>query len=303
MSKRAVMLSAILLSTSAFAAVRHQKPTRIVRQDASGNKSKALPPGKDKSDDIQVAWATFEHNDATGLGEMTKMDLTDQETKVFADHAKWNDKKKQAESAGNVRMSDPQADATGEKATIFYAKSKKLLVLVGSVQINVKPRDEDQPVTTPKTQGPAPVVLKDGKATVGQEKLASSDDDQDSPRKHPTVVTCDKVEYQYAKDKKHGVLTGHLKAVQQLKDNTRTITADHGEWFGLEDRLVLFSPVHYEDTKGTSMDPKGEVTIHTKKGDEWIKTGPGTATFHSDEADEDIGKKEKPADKKPVKKQ
>lgn len=301
MFKRALVLLAVSLAAASAAALGHQKAARLARQEAAG--AQAKPAGQKNSDDIQVDFATFHHNDATGLGEMTMMHLTDQETKVFADKASWNDKKKQAESSGNVKMTDPQADATGEKAFIYYAKSKKLLVLTGNVQINVKPRDEDKPGAPANPQGAAPVVLKDGKATLEQDKSASSDDEQDSPKKHPTLVTCDKVEYQYAKDKKHGLLTGHLKAVQQLKDNTRTVTADHGEWFGLEDRLVLFTPVHYEDTKGNSMEPKGEVTIHTKKGDEWIKTGPGTAVFHSDESEEDTSKKDKPAEKKPAKKQ
>ncbi len=295
---RLFVVIAISFSAAAYAA-HLQRPARLARQDAA----KKTEPDKGKAEDrINIKFLEWMHNSTTERGEAKGITIVDDKTLVQADHGKWDNRPKVqlAETVGNIKMIDPQADATGDKALIYYAKSKKLLILTGGVQITIKPRDEEQtqPAAAP---GPAPVSVQAGKATVQQPGTEEKPADDDSPRKHPTVVTCDKVEYQYGKDKKHAILSGHFKAVQTLKGNVRTLTADHGEWFGLEDRLVLYPPVHFEDTKGMIGDPKGEVTIHTKKGDEWIKTGPGEVSFPSSEVEEGDKEKGNPNEKTPDK--
>ena len=78
----------------------------------------------------------------------------------------------------------------------------------------------------------------------------------------------------------------HFKVVQKLSDKTRTLTANHAEWFGLEDKVVLHGPVHVEDTKGLKADTKDEVVLFVKEGQERMLMKGGTATLPQDDDDE-----------------
>jgi hypothetical protein len=114
-------------------------------------------------------------------------------------------------------------------------------------------------------------VLQNGKPRV---EAPDPDDDTsaESSRKYPATITCDKLEYEYAKSKKHAVLTGNFKVVQKFPDHTRTLWADYADYYGLEDRVMLHAPVRWEDTKN---DQKGsspeDVEVYTKDGDERLK--------------------------------
>lgn len=284
----------------------------VARQTAKTGESAAQPAPPAKTRFITINGENLKDNDATGVGEAINVKMVDGETVIRADHATWNKKSKTGEAGGNLSMTDPQADATGIKATIDWSKDKRLVIIDGGVTITVKPRRsaEDTPAPSApagvenrksKTENsPMPVQLKDGKAVVESDKPK----EDDSPRKHPVVITCDKLEYSYAKSKKHALLTGNFKAVQTLTEKTRTVTAHHAEWFGTEERLVLFPPVHFEDTKGTKGegDPTKTVTIYTKEGDERIELpGKSTIELRSDEVDDeaDVKPPAKPAAKKP----
>lgn len=231
------------------------------------------------------------HNDATGLGKASKVTVTVDDAIMRADVFTWNDKTKTGEATGNLSLNDPQADATGDKVLLYYAKSKRLMILTGNVQIVLKPKKET-PVNTgvgsssaASSVGPAPVKVENAKASVETEPEEESSTGE--VRKHPITVTCDKVEYQYAKDKKQAKLTGNFKAVQKLKNNTRTLTAEWAEWFGLEDRVVLHPPVHVEDTKGMKADTKEPVTLSTKEGAESIRLQKSVITMPAEEEEEE----------------
>jgi hypothetical protein len=141
---------------------------------------------------------------------------------------------------------------------------------------------------------PAPVKVNGNKATVEP----APDDNDESARNYPAIITCDKAEYYYAKDKKHGILTGNFKVVQKLPKKTRTLTAEHGEWFGKDEKIILYPPVHLEDTEGTDFDPVGEVTLHTKEGEEKVSMphgGTGKIVVKDEEEEKDTsGGKKKP---------
>jgi lipopolysaccharide export system protein LptA len=256
---------------------------------ASGwTQQKPTPPSKsqtskqtDKDTDIlDVSFGTIKISDYNGEHEYTTFVAVDKDTVISGDLCKVHDKKKTAEATGNLKMADPQADATGEKAVVYYAKGKKTLTILGSVQITVKPKDKSGKTgeagvssgAQSKSIDPAPVKVEGNKASVQQE---TKDNDDESARKYPAIITCDKFEYQYAKDKKHGILTGNFKVVQKLPKKTRTLTAEHGEWFGKEEKIILYPPVHFEDTDGTNFDPKGEVTVITKEGEESVSAAQG----------------------------
>lgn len=243
------------------------------------------PPKKEapKEREVRIAYDEMVHSETTGEGEARKVVLVDGETQVMADRAKWNTKTKVLEGTGNLLMTDPQADGTSEKAVVYWDKGKRLAVLTGNVTITVKPRRKDtQPPPGPPPAGPAPVVLEEDRARV------KGDDEEDSPRRHPAVITCDKVEYRYARNQKHAVLTGNFKVVQKLKDKTRTLTARYAEWFGREERILLHGPVKWEDSEGNGGEAPGDVTVYTAENDERIIVpGKGTAILRVKEEDEE----------------
>lgn len=253
---------------------------------AAASQNSPAPKSRDSDKEpefVDIQYGELLHNDITGRGAAKHITVKAADTIVKGDEGSWDQKARTAEASGHLTMTDPKADATGKKVVIYYAKSKKLMVITNGVEITIKPKKEDQ---TPSKGQPEvrPASL--------QEKKEGAADDEESPRKYPALVTCDKLEYEYAKDKKHGVLTGHFKVVQKLKDNTRTVTADHAEWFGRDEKIVLYPPVHWEDTKGNSGDNEGQVTINTADSSDEISTGsPGSLRFKVEDNEE------KPEDK------
>lgn len=283
--KRSYLFSvAVLLAPVFYQAARPQNAAQRPKTE----------PGKAEVRFVDIKASPIEHNDATGLGQGRNVLVIDGETRIRGDEGKWNKKTKQAEATGNLLLTDPEADGTCEKGEIYWAKSKRLVILTGNVTITVKPKQEKtQQAPEKQPSGPAPIAIQNGKAQV-QSAPPPDEDEENAPRKHPAVITCDKVEYQYAKDKKYGKLTGHFKVVQKLKDRTRTITAEHAEWFGLEERLVLHPPVKFEDSKGDSGQSEGIVQVFTKEGDERIITKEMALRIRVEEDEE-----ERPGDKKP----
>ena len=153
-------------------------------------------------------------------------------------------------------------------------------MVTGSVVVVVKPKSDK-----PEPMAPAPVTLNPANGTATVDSPGKQDEGPSSARKYPATITCDKLEYEYAKEKKHAVLNGNFKVVQKLSDKTRTMTAEHAEWFGLEERLVLYPPVHAEDTKGMKADSKEIVTVLTKEGAEGLTMKKGMAIINVDDDD------------------
>jgi lipopolysaccharide export system protein LptA len=279
-ARRAIMLASTILLTLAAYAARPQA------------KDAAKTPSRPQSEKANQRVLTIEHqgweyNETDETSDFKKAVITDEDTVFRADTVRVKNKKgiQTADATGDLLVTDPQVDVTGEKAVIYYAKSKRLAVLTGNIHITVKPKKETGPPPASASPAPAPVAVQNGKATVGtpQEEDANS---ASSARKHPAEITCDKLEYEYAKDKKHATLTGHFKVVQKLSDRTRTLTADHAEWFGTEERILLYAPVHWEDTKGMKGDTPKDVTIYTREGSEKLEMKQGTMTMPVEEEEE-----------------
>lgn len=249
---------------------------------------------------IEAAAARF--NDATGIGEARQVVVNDPEegTVLHADLWQWNTKTKTAKATGGLLLSDPQAEVTGERADIDYARAKRIAVLTGKVRITIKSKRsvEEAPPTAPPA--PAPVTLQNGQATAQTPPAEEGEDSLREARRHPTVVTCDKVEYHYARNKRYALLTGNFKAVQQLPDKTRTLTAKQAEWFGLEDRLVLRGPVHVEDTKGMKGDTPDDVVVYTKEGEERMEMkGKFSGVYPVEEEEDEVAPSPPPTGNRP----
>ena len=241
-------------------------------------------PAPKKERVVRVTADVLSHNDATGVGAGKNFTIVDGETLVKGDDGKWNQKQKVAEATGNLSMVDPQASGTSKKVIVQYAASKKIVEMVDDVTITVKPRKK-------AASGPAPVSLEGDSARV-------KNGEEDSPRSHPAIITCDRVEYHYARDKKYAKLTGNFKVVQKLKDLTRNVTAKYAEWFGNEDKILLYPPVHFEDTKGQKFDTPQPVTLFTTEGAETIQAKDVVLEFPVED-EEDEKPAPKPNQKKP----
>jgi hypothetical protein len=277
-----LLLTLTLLAPAAYMA-RSQSGQTPKKSDPPPRNS-AAPPAKEKPKVWTIQAEEFTQNDATGEGEAKQVVATSEEgTVIRADLWKWNDKTKVARASGNLSMSDPQADATADAAEVFYARDKRLIVLTGSVRITLKPkRQEETAAAAPPT--PAPAQVEGDRAVVSPPGQDTSE--REEARRYPVLVVCDRVEYQYARDKKLGRLTGNFKATQQVREVTRTLLAKSADWFGLEERALLHGPVDYSDTKGRRGTTKEDVTILTKEGAEEVRFKRGTFTFEVEEEEE-----------------
>ncbi len=249
-----------------------------------------------------IQYAEAEHSDKTGEGQAKAVVVTtDEGTVLHADRFAWNDRTRVARAEGNLRVVDPEADATGSAVEIQYARSKRLLILTGGVRLTIKPRQETpQPTAVKVEEGAAPSAVQKEPAR-GAAVVEEPDEDEAARlRKYPIEVTCDRLEYQYARDKKQGVLRGNFRAVQKLDDRTRTLTADHAEWFGREDLLVLKAPVKWEDTKGNSGASEHDVRIYTRRGEERLLMKSGTLTIIADDDEEQAPSQSRPPAQAPA---
>lgn len=287
---------------------------------AQDKKTPVLPPLVPKPDlaqtsqsktqkQLQAVYESFQQDESTYTSFMKKATITDvEEGTVFkADEIKVKnrpakekpapgDKEENqvATATGNMSVVDKQAEITGERCVTYFAKSKRLAVVTGNVVIIVKPKSSKPDAVIPAAPAPVIVNQANGKATL-QDPQTPTDEGPSSARKYPATITCDKLEYEYAKDKKHALLTGNFKVVQMLSDKTRTMTAEHAEWFGLEEKVVLYPPVHVEDTKGMLADSKEIVVVMTKEGAEGLTMKKGMATINVDDEDAPAAQPVKPS--------
>lgn len=273
---RTLAVGAALLAVSCALAVARQNPP------AQPAHAPDVPRPAKPAHTWTIEYEEAVHSDKTGEGSAKNVVVTTDEGTVL--HAKdftWNDKTKVAHASGDLRMTDPQADAVGADAEIQYARDKKLVIMTGGVHITLKPKEKG----APKAGSSKPAAAAPSSAQ--QKPDAPSDEDTvATSRRYPVEVTCDRVEYQYAQAVKHAVLTGSFKAVQKLPDKTRTLRAEKAEWFGVEEKIILHGPVHWEDTRGQTGDTKNDVTIFTKEGDERLQTTGGKITIPVDEDEE-----------------
>jgi hypothetical protein len=230
-------------------------------------------------------FATLELNQSTGVGVVEDGTATsDEGASVTCDHFTWNDKTNLAHGEGHLSVSDTEVDATADKADIDYQKSRKVMVLTGSVVVTLKPREKarDAQVADGKSPGP-PTKAEDDDESLGASK------------RYAVTVTCPRLEYHYSKKRKYAVLTGPIVATQKVSDHTRILRAPRAEWFGLEERALLAGPVEVEDTKGRKGSTPEAVTLFTTEGAERLVLRKGTWEMPVEEDDDQPATQKPPA--------
>lgn len=278
-SNRARLLSVascVGLAAACLAAAAKQEPKASPTRSAPATPKQARP--------WKFRFATLDLNQSTGVGVVENATATsDEGASVTCDHFTWNDKTNMARGEGHLSVSDTEVDATADKAEIDYHKSRKVMVLTGSVVVTLKPKDRADAV---------PVA--DGNAGAAPDKPKAEGESLDDSKRYAVTVTCPRLEYHYSKKRKYAVLTGPIVATQKVSDHTRTLKSPKAEWFGLEERALLAGPVEVEDTKGRKGSSPEGVTLYTTEGAERLVLHKGTWEMPVDD-DED-----QPVDRQPA---
>ncbi len=179
------------------------------------------------------------------------------DTVVTADRVDYRESTKTAQVSGNLKITDPQCDATGDACTVNFQEKKA--VLTGHVRMTARPKQK------PKQEQPAadkPKTLR-------------------SEWKDEVVITCDKIEYFYKE--KRGESAGNLKIVQ--KD--RVLTADSATYLGKEEILKLAGNIQAKDEKKKHSFSAPKVTVSLKENEEWIEAEKASGTFYVKDEDEE----------------
>lgn len=269
--RRAVRPTALPIAAAALAALA---ALVVYGQAGAPRRAPAAAAEPARQQPWTIAFDELTHSDATGEGHARGVVATSDEGAVIrSDLFQWNDRQRRARATGHLRMTDPQVDATAESAEIDYARGRRLIVLTGDVRMALKPKPAD---SAPGAAAEAPTTPPESDA----------DESIRDARRQPIEVTCERVEYQYARGVRHAVLSGSFQAVQKLPDTTRTLTAAKAEWFGNEDRVLLRGPVHFEDTHGRKGDTAEDVVIGTREGAEALQLKRGTYTLPIEEDEE-----------------
>lgn len=205
----------------------------------------------------------FDVDEHSGIGTGHKFVYTTGDTVISGENGRYNKNLEVMDADTNLILDDPEHHITGDKSHVEQKKSR--LVVTGNVVLTLKPE----------------------KAAANADPNASVDD----AKKQGAIINCDEVESFYKK--KFNTLRGHLIFKQHIlrpgkEPLDRMGTAEHAEYDGKKEMLVLFPPVHGEDSEGKKFDSeKNKVIISTKAGNETMSGAQGTLVFPVQEAEED----------------
>lgn len=244
-------------------------------------------------------------------------------------HYKSNADKKTGvlDADGNLVYEDPKHRATCNKAHVDT--KTKVAIFTENVVLVLKP-DKPAPgaaagLRPALTTGGAPITTGTGSTgnsvtaasttlpagtggagnseTLAAAPAGSTDDDRAVQKRRGATVTCDRMEDQYRK--KFIKLTGHLICRQQRvgkdgKTEEQVLTAEHAEYNGKSEVLVLFGPVDGHDFKGQEFHSPNDVTVGTTEGKETLEGRGGRFSFFPDEENDDDSSPDAKGDAEPA---
>jgi lipopolysaccharide assembly outer membrane protein LptD (OstA) len=162
----------------------------------------------------------------------------DEDVKLYADEANYNENDDTAACAGHLRVVDPENVITGDAVSADF--EAEIAIISGNVKIvTTKTIVEQRPAEgeAAKPEGP--------------------------PKQRVTTITCDKIVYTYTEGKRRAVATGELKAVQEDK----TVYAPKADYDREKDIVVLGEPVKISMENGNQFECK-RATISVT--DNWV---------------------------------
>ncbi len=193
-------------------------------------------PGAAEQDEerVRIEWA----DDLRREGDIYYLErdtrpvvLAHKDIKLYCDKAVYNHDENTAHAEGNPRVEDPNTTITGRYVEADF--DAEIAIITENVKV----------VTQRKKEKPE-----------GAEGEEASDEDKEPEKledywEKKTVITCDRIEYQYNEEVKIGTATSRVKAVQEDK----TVYADKAVYEELKDIVTL----------------TGDVRLITEKGDEF----------------------------------
>jgi lipopolysaccharide export system protein LptA len=210
-------------------------------------------------------------NQKTGISTGRNFTYRERDTVITGQKAQYNEKQNRLLAEGELVLDDPKHHVVGDKADVDNSK-RKLAIITGNVIITIKPKAE-QSASPPEGTVPTAPVTPPAEAVKNDEKENAS-----SVRGKGVKIFCDRVESQYDRRKKYVKIFGKtVKFTQKFtnkdgKEVERTVIAEHAEYDGIKDELVLFAPVKATDTEGQVMNFSGKVRVGTKEGEEWLES-------------------------------
>ena len=198
-----------------------QKPPKPLPGGPPLPNAAAKPPRKFSNFDAAEVTA----DEQTSLMTARDFKYTENDMVVTGEQGRYNKAKGQLLAQGNLVMDDPKHHVTGGKADVD--NKKKLAIITENVVMIVKPSASGSP--------------------------AKPDESVNSERKQGIVITCDRVEDYYKR--KFVILRGHLVFRQKIKKKDgsvveRVLTAEHAEYDGATDKMLLLTPVKGHDSDG-----------------------------------------------------
>lgn len=282
-----IQLAAIVAAAAAVVVASAQAPSKPPNRakDAAGRGTKASAGSGER--EMQFDAADWQEDNRTEIGSGHGLKLVDPDrgTTFTGEVFHYDKRKEQMDIEGHPTVDDVDHHATSERMDIDYGKPK-LATMTGSVVLVLKPKKDEATSQTPHPADRASQAVTHGPSA----DPPPDQDSADSARSHGMTVTCDKVQDYYKK--RSAILTGHLAFKQEFVDaggikEERAGTAEHAEYDGQKDQLVLFPPVDFHDNQGHTMHAVDKVVIGTKEGAETYSAGhvKGTLPVHDDEDD------------------
>ncbi len=182
-----------------------------------------------------------------------KVVFSHKDIKLYCDKATYNYKDDTAHAEGNPRVEDPNTTVTGNYIDVDFGKD--LAVIAENVTIvtqKKKPEGEAGAAGQPAVEAQPVAAGAEGTQTAGGETATAEENKPEKLKDYwekQTIITCDKIEYQYNEDVKIATATSRVKAVQENK----TVYADCAVYEEIPGIITL----------------TGDVRILTKSGNEF----------------------------------
>jgi hypothetical protein len=225
---------------------------------------KALPQGAAKPNEKTASvdfddWTEDQH---TGITKGYQCVYKEDDATIKGDHAIWNENKRTLDADGHLVFDDSTHHAIADRAHV---------------------NDITQ---TADFEGNITLLLKSSAPATTTGTDAGKSEDRDSLKSHGATVTCDKLRDQYAENKKLVTMYGHLVFKQSYKGPDgepveRILTAEHGEYNGKTETMILYPPIAGHNNKGETFNQDKDImTIGTKEGQETVTGRHGHIVFH-----------------------
>ncbi len=240
--KRCWRLALALLGAGLLlAAPRAFLPARAADPPAEPSGSAAQSEKEPKK--VQIKWADHLRKEGSIYHLSGNIVLVQDDVTMTMDKCDYNDAENTAVASGHLKIVDPESTLTGDSVQADF--DQKLAQVIGNVTIVTQRKQKEAEEETTPTEDE-----KSGSVSEYREKK--------------TTITCPKIDYYYADDKKQAMVYGPLKAVQEDK----TVYADQADYDGIEEQVILKGNVRLVMESGSEFRcPKATISLN----DDWVE--------------------------------